>query len=232
SPGFCGPSGAHPGWEEIHVACGKARFRHHDPVDSPLRAPGGFCRPSKWLHAYSSTVRVVSVLSRPAAAGRRGLSGTVGVVMTTDRLESLLTFHPFTRLNGLLQGIAPGGGGQPLLFSVGEPQMTPPPLLSEILVREAAQWSKYPLAQGTPEFRAAATDWLRRRYHLPEGMIDADKQLLPVAGSREGLFMIALSAVPEWADGKRPAVLIPNPFYHVYAGAAAVAGADPVFLPT
>lgn len=151
--------------------------------------------------------------------------------MSTDRLESLLTFHPFTRLNSLLQGVAPGGPGQPLLFSVGEPQMTPPPMLSEILVREAAQWSKYPLAQGTPDFRAAAVDWLRRRYHLPAGMIDADKQLLPVAGSREGLFMIALSAVPEWAGGKRPVVLIPNPFYHVYAGAAAVAGAEPVFMP-
>ncbi len=151
--------------------------------------------------------------------------------MSTDRLESLLTFHPFTRLNSLLQGVAPGGPGQPLLFSVGEPQMTPPAMLSEILVREAAQWSKYPLAQGTPDFRAAAADWLKRRYHLPAGMIDADKQLLPVAGSREGLFMIALSAVPERLGGKRPAVLIPNPFYHVYAGAAAVAGAEPIFMP-
>ena len=90
--------------------------------------------------------------------------------MSTDRLESLLTFHPFTRLNSHLQGAAPGGPGQPLLFSVGEPQMTPPEMLTEILVREAAQWSKYPLAQGTPDFRAAAADWLRRRYHLPAGM--------------------------------------------------------------
>jgi N-succinyldiaminopimelate aminotransferase len=40
--------------------------------------------------------------------------------------------------------------------------MTPPAMLTEILVREAAQWSKYPLAQGTPDFRAAAADWLRR----------------------------------------------------------------------
>jgi aspartate/methionine/tyrosine aminotransferase len=151
--------------------------------------------------------------------------------MSTDRLESLLTFHPFTRLNSLLQGVAPGGSGQPLLFSVGEPQMMPPAMLSEILEREAAQWSKYPLAQGTPDFRAAAADWLRQRYHLPASMIDADKHLLPVAGSREGLFMIALSAVPEWAGGQRPAVLIPNPFYHVYAGAAAVAGAEPIFMP-
>ena len=30
--------------------------------------------------------------------------------MTTDRLESLVTFHPFTRLNKLLEGVQPGGG--------------------------------------------------------------------------------------------------------------------------
>ena len=152
--------------------------------------------------------------------------------MMTDRLESLLTFHPFTRLNGLLQGIKAGGAGAPLLFSVGEPQMAPPPLLSELLLRHADQWSKYPLPQGTPEFRAAVKDWLDRRYDLPAGMLDADVNVQPVAGSREPLFMIALSAVPERSGTSRPAVLIPNPFYHVYAGAAAVAGAEPVFLPT
>src|SRR5258706_11331945 len=43
--------------------------------------------------------------------------------------------------------------------------------------------------------------------------------------------MTALSAVPETSGGERPVVLMPNPFYHVYAGAAATAGAEPVFLP-
>jgi N-succinyldiaminopimelate aminotransferase len=160
----------------------------------------------------------------PGIFGHRG--------MMTDRLDSLLSFHPFTRLNGLVQGVKPGGSGAPFLFSVGEPQMAPPPLLTELLLQHADQWSKYPLPQGTPEFRAAVKDWLDRRYGLPPGMLDADANLQPVAGSREALFMIALSAVPEWQGGGRPAVLIPNPFYHVYAGAAAVAGAEPVFLPT
>jgi aspartate/methionine/tyrosine aminotransferase len=62
-------------------------------------------------------------------------------------------------------------------------------------------------------------------------MIDPDRHVLPAAGSREALFMIALSAVPQATGGARPAVLMPNPFYHVYAGAAAAAGGEPVFLP-
>src|SRR5262249_42878849 len=127
--------------------------------------------------------------------------------MMTDRLESLLTFHPFTRLNSLLQGIKPGGAGAPLLFSVGEPQMAPPPLLSDLLLRHADQWSSPPLPGGPPEFRAAVRAWLDRRYALPLGMLDADPHLQPVAGSREALFMIALSAVPEWQGGSRAAVL-------------------------
>ena len=151
--------------------------------------------------------------------------------MSTDRLEPLLNFHPFTRLNALLQGIPAGGSGAPILLSVGEPQVDPPPLVSETLNRQVAGWGRYPLATGTAEFRRAVTDWLARRYGLPDGMIDPDRHVLPAAGSREALFMIALSAVSRSAGPAKPAVLMPNPFYHVYAGAAAVAGAEPVFLP-
>jgi N-succinyldiaminopimelate aminotransferase len=146
----------------------------------------------------------------------------------SDRLEPLLQFHPFTRLNQLLQDIPAGGPVTQL--AVGEPQQQPPDFVAAIIARHAADWSRYPLAQGTPEFRRAAADWLAWRYRLPAGLIDPDRHVTPVAGTREALFMTALSAVPE-ASGKRPLVLMPNPFYHVYAGAAAMAGAEPVFLP-
>jgi aspartate/methionine/tyrosine aminotransferase len=148
----------------------------------------------------------------------------------TDRLESLLKFHPFTRLNALLDGIAPGGPA--LAFSVGEPQAAPPPFLAEILERHKAEWSRYPQTAGTPDFRAAVAEWLTRRYSLAEDFLDRDREIMPCAGTREPLFHLALAAVPEWRGGAvRPAVLMPSPFYHVYAGAAAVAGAEPIFLP-
>jgi N-succinyldiaminopimelate aminotransferase len=148
----------------------------------------------------------------------------------TDRLESLLKFHPFTRLNALLDGVKPGAPA--LAFSVGEPQASPPAFLAETLERHKAEWSRYPQTAGTPEFRQTAVDWLNRRYRLAAGLIDRDLDVMPCAGSREALFHLALASVPEWqGKGGRPAVLIPNPFYHVYAGAAAVAGAEPVFLP-
>jgi N-succinyldiaminopimelate aminotransferase len=148
----------------------------------------------------------------------------------TDRLEPLLKFHPFTRLNALLEGIKPGG--PVMALSVGEPQSAPPAFLAEVLERERKDWSRYPHTVGSPDFRAAVTEWLNRRFHLPPNLIDRDHDVLPSAGSKEALFHAALAAVPEWdGSGPRPAVVVPNPFYHVYAGSAAVAGAEPLFLP-
>jgi aspartate/methionine/tyrosine aminotransferase len=156
--------------------------------------------------------------------------------MTVDRLESLMKFHPFTRLNKLLENVTPGGGNTPFLLSVGEPQFAPPALVAEKVAEAAGTWGRYPLATGNEAFRRTAKNWLDRRYDLPTAMLDAEQHVLPVAGTREALFHIALSVVPEYqgpaaGDGKRPIVLMPNPFYHVYAGAAVAAGAEPYFLP-
>ncbi|HWA47304.1 MAG TPA: aminotransferase class I/II-fold pyridoxal phosphate-dependent enzyme, partial [Dongiaceae bacterium] len=151
--------------------------------------------------------------------------------MTIDRLESLLTFHPFTRLNKLLESVQPGGGNTPLALSVGDPQFSPPEAIAPIIQAEAGQWGRYPATLGTEAFRKTVADWLTRRFHLPAGMIDSEKHIVPVSGTREALFHIALSAVPERSGNEpRPIVLMPNPFYHVYAGAVAASGGEPYFL--
>ena len=58
--------------------------------------------------------------------------------------------------------------------------------------------------------------------------IDAATQVLPVLGSREALFAFAQAVV----DGSRPAapVLMPNPCYQIYEGAALLAGATPWYV--
>jgi len=146
-----------------------------------------------------------------------------------DRLD-LLTDYPFTRLATLLSGITPRANMAPVMLSVGEPQHPPPALIDEALRANTAGWGKYPPVGGTPEFRAAAGDWLARRYALPAGLFEPERSLLPVSGTREALFMLALLAVPPSKAGRQPAVLMPNPFYAPYEGAAVLAGAEPVFL--
>ncbi|MBF0268053.1 MAG: aminotransferase class I/II-fold pyridoxal phosphate-dependent enzyme [Alphaproteobacteria bacterium] len=147
--------------------------------------------------------------------------------MLNPRLEQLADY-PFTRLAALLNGLQPGG--EPLIMSIGEPQHAAPALLADALNASAHLWGKYPPVQGTPEFRASAGNWLKRRYGLPAQALDADKTILPVAGTREALYLAAQMCVPDSKRGHVPAVLIPNPFYQVYFGAAVLSGAEPVMV--
>src|SRR3546814_20476102 len=63
-------------------------------------------------------------------------------------------------------------------------------------------------------------------------MSEPDRHIVPVSGTREALFMAGLTAIQESKNGKRPVVLIPDPFYQVYVGAGVFAGAEPYYLPT
>ena len=151
--------------------------------------------------------------------------------MLNPHLE-LLTSYPFDRLRQLLDGIDPPPGVEPLALSIGEPQHAPPAIIADEIAANAASWGRYPPIDGTPDFRAAAAGWLGRRFGLAAGMIDPDRQILPVSGTREALFLAAMLAVPRVKQAVRPAVLLPNPMYHVYAGAGQMAGADVVPLAT
>ena len=61
-------------------------------------------------------------------------------------------------------------------------------------------------------------------------MVEAKHHIAPCAGTREALFRTAFLAVPPKKANKQPIVLMPNPFYQCYAGAAIAAGAMPVFV--
>ncbi|MDO9126704.1 MAG: aminotransferase class I/II-fold pyridoxal phosphate-dependent enzyme [Parvibaculum sp.] len=140
---------------------------------------------------------------------------------------------PFPRLNALIEGIEPGK--PPLVMSLGEPQHAFPPFVMEEIARNAPLFGKYPPIIGTTEFRNAAAGWLGRRYGIEAAVgkglaLDPDLQILPVNGTREALFSIAQVATPPEKTGRRPAILMPNPFYQCYAAAALAAGAEPVYI--
>lgn len=138
---------------------------------------------------------------------------------------------PFDRLGALLADVPPADGCAPILMHIGEPQLPQPAIIAETVARHADLWSKYPPVAGSPEFREAVAGWLARRYGLPDGMLDPQRHVIAVCGTREALFQTALMAVPRdngSDDGTEPAVLMPNPMYHVYYGGAVMAGAEPV----
>jgi len=151
-----------------------------------------------------------------------------GHMTESDYRFAALPESPFPRLNALLEGTPPGG--EPLMMSLGEPQHPFPDFVTKELMAHAKDFGRYPPIIGTAGFRDAVAGWLMRRFDLPLGAIDPDTQILPVNGTREALFSIALVATPGEKNGKQPAVLMPNPFYQCYAAAALAAGAEPHYI--
>ena len=141
-----------------------------------------------------------------------------------------LPLSPFQRLGRLIAGVEPGR--PPIDVSVGEPRHPVPDFVGPVLSAALADFVRYPPIKGTPAFRAAVAGWAERRFGLAAGTIDRDDGVLPLNGSREGLFHATLTAVhlAGSAKGARPAILLPNPFYAVYAAAAEAAGAEPVLV--
>jgi N-succinyldiaminopimelate aminotransferase len=142
---------------------------------------------------------------------------------------SRLQPYPFERLAQLNAGVVPPVDRQPIMLSIGEPKHTTPHFIAETVISHLHGLSQYPLTRGQPALREAIGAWLGRRFELPAGSIDPEQQVLPVNGTREALFAIAQAVVDRSRD---PVVLMPNPFYQIYEGAALLAGAEPVFMNT
>ena len=135
---------------------------------------------------------------------------------------------PFVRLASLLGDTPPGKPA--ITLAVGDPSGQVPAFITEALAREAASFGNYPLTQGTPAWRQAAAGWVGRRFGLPD--LDPERDVLPLAGTREGLFLALFPLMPKAKAGGRPAVAMPNPFYQAYAAAALAAGAEAIYAPS
>ncbi|HEX5314045.1 MAG TPA: succinyldiaminopimelate transaminase [Gammaproteobacteria bacterium] len=142
---------------------------------------------------------------------------------------ALLKPYPFERLGLLLAGITAPADRAPISLSIGEPRHAPPAFVVEALARHAGELGSYPTARGFPELRKAMGEALARRYRLGSAALDPDRQILPVSGTREGLFSFVQAVVSRRND---PLVVMPNPFYQIYEGAALLAGVRPWFLNT
>jgi aspartate/methionine/tyrosine aminotransferase len=129
------------------------------------------------------------------------------------RLRKLLDVHP--------------AGGEPISMTIGEPRHAMPDFVGPILAENLGGFGIYPPNDGTPELLAAIAGWVKRRYDVAL----APDQIMALNGTREGLFNATIALCPEVKSGKRPVVLMPNPFYQVYAVAALAVGAEPVYVP-
>jgi aspartate/methionine/tyrosine aminotransferase len=138
----------------------------------------------------------------------------------------LLPQSPFARLAQLLAGVTPNL--PPIQMALGEPQHKPPDFVGPLIAQHALQFGKYPPIQGPEALRISIRNWLARRYGL-NGALDAERHILPLVGTREGLFTAPFALAHRKAD-RKPVILIPNPFYQCYSAAALAAGCEPVYV--
>jgi N-succinyldiaminopimelate aminotransferase len=135
--------------------------------------------------------------------------------------------YPFERLRALLAGAQPPALLPHISMSIGEPRHEPPPFVLQALTAHQSGYGSYPTTAGIPQLRAAAAAWLTRRFQLAPGAVDPETMVIPVNGTREGLFAFVQAMVDV---SRAPLVVMPNPFYQIYEGAALLAGAQPHFL--
>jgi len=140
---------------------------------------------------------------------------------------NLLHPYPFEKLAKLKAGITPPDKAH-IALSIGEPKHTPPAFALDTLASNVHALAQYPKTQGLPELRNTIATWASTRFCLSPAL-DANTQVLPVNGTREALFAFTQACVSKKPNAK---VLMPNPFYQIYEGAAFLAGAEPVFLNT
>lgn len=135
--------------------------------------------------------------------------------------------YPFEKLALLTAGVTPPADLKRIAFTIGEPQHEAPQVVLDALSGALKGVSKYPATKGDLSLRQAIADWCEWRFKLPAAAMNAETQVLPVNGTREALFAIVQTLI----DATRPAkVVMPNPFYQIYEGAALLAGGQPHYL--
>jgi len=115
----------------------------------------------------------------------------------------------FAEIDRLKREVA-ARGVDVISLGIGDPD-TPTPERIVARLREAAgnpANHRYPDYEGMPAFREAAAGWMQRRYGV---RADADKEVVSLIGSKEGIANMAVAFVdPD------DVVLVPDPGYPVY----------------
>jgi N-succinyldiaminopimelate aminotransferase len=141
----------------------------------------------------------------------------------------LLQSYPFEKLAQLKQDAIPPPHLNPITLTLGEPQHATPDLIINAMNAALTEGlGKYPVTKGGEDLRKSIAAWLIQRFDLPKNSLEPTQHILPVNGTREALFAFAQCVVD--SNTAKPLVLMPNPFYQIYEGAALLAGAQPWFI--
>ena len=116
-------------------------------------------------------------------------------------------------------------GEEVISFAIGNPDMPTPTHIINRLCQAAQDPAnhRYPETAGLAELRQAIAAWYKRRFGIS---LDADREVLPLIGSKEGIAHIALCFIDPG-----DIALVPDPAYPVYKVGTILAGGKPYCMP-
>lgn len=135
--------------------------------------------------------------------------------------------YPFEKIRILLEGLTPANLPA-ISLAIGEPKHPTPDFIYQAVIQNLQGLANYPLTKGSVALRESIAHWLTWRFQLPSNSLNAEQHVIPVNGTREAIFAFAQAVIDR--QQRDAAVVMPNPFYQIYEGAAFLAGAEPIFL--
>ena len=108
--------------------------------------------------------------------------------------------YPFEKLAILKSKVKANPKLEHIALSIGEPKHAAPEFVMQELQQQLSGVSAYPLTKGIPELRQAITSWLTQRFKLPAESLNPEQHVIPVNGTREGLFAFAQAVIDRKLD--------------------------------
>ena len=120
---------------------------------------------------------------------------------------------PFQRTRDLLSNT--NGKDDWIDLSIGAPRHDTPEIIRAVLNSNFDKYRQYPSANTSDHFGKNLSVWIRNRFQLITD--DITSNILPISGSREGIFYGSLLATK--LKSEKSTFIVPDPFYPVYATA-------------
>jgi len=143
--------------------------------------------------------------------------------ITADRM-GVFPDHFFAVLNTKIREMQ-AQGQDVIRLDIGSPDLPPDARIIGTLKRSAERSNShgYQPHQGPISLRKAWAGMYQRLYQVD---LDPEDEVLPLLGSKEGIFNLVMSCI-----NPGDVVLIPDPGYLTYNAATGFAGGEPVFMP-
>jgi aspartate/methionine/tyrosine aminotransferase len=140
------------------------------------------------------------------------------MIEVSSRLNGIGEYYFSTKLKEIEE--LNKGGHAVINLGIGSPDLPPHPSVIEALQTESSKSNThaYQSYKGSAILRNAISKLYKKWYQIE---VDAEKQILPLIGSKEGIMHICMTYLQEG-----DAALIPNPGYPTYASAVKLSGAS------